>query len=54
MVSGEQAVKTPVTKGRKKNAYMEITQGLTQDNEVILQSSHSLEDGMKVRVLTVK
>ena len=40
----------PVTKGRKKNAYMEITQG----NEVILQSSQSLEDGMKVRVLTVK
>ena len=54
VVSEEQAVKTPVTKGRKKNAYMEITQGLTQDNEVILQSSHSLEDGMKVRVLTVK
>ena len=33
---------------------MEITQGLTQGNEVILQSSQALEDGMKVRVLTVK
>lgn len=54
VVSGNQAAKTPVTKGRKKNAYMEITQGLTQGNEVILQSSQSLEDGMKVRVLTVK
>lgn len=54
VVSGDQAAKTPVTKGRKKNAYMEITQGLTQGNEVILQSSQSLEDGMKVRVLTVK
>ena len=54
MVSGNQAAKMPVTKGRKKNAYMEITQGLTQGNEVILQSSQSLEDGMKVRVLTVK
>lgn len=50
VVSGNQAAKMPVTKGRKKNAYMEITQG----NEVILQSSQSLEDGMKVRVLTVK
>lgn len=54
VVSGDQAAKMPVTKGRKKNAYMEITQGLTQGNEVILQSSQSLEDGMKVRVLTVK
>lgn len=54
VVSGDQAAKTPVTKGRKKNAYMEITQGLTQGNEVILQSSQALEDGMKVRVLTVK
>jgi len=54
VVSGNQAAKMPVTKGRKKNAYMEITQGLTQGNEVILQSSQSLEDGMKVRVLTVK
>jgi len=54
VVSGNQAAKMPVTKGRKKNAYMEITQGLTQGNEVILQSSQSLEDGMKMRVLTVK
>ena len=54
VVSGDQAAKMPVTKGRKKNAYMEITQGLTQGNEVILQSSQALEDGMKVRVLTVK
>ena len=54
VVSGNQAAKMPVTKGRKKNAYMEITQGLTQGNEVILQSSQALEDGMKVRVLTVK
>ena len=47
-------VKTPVTQGRKKNAYMEITQGLEAGSEVVLQSSRNLEDGMKVRVLTVK
>lgn len=47
-------VKTPVTQGRKKNAYIEITQGLEAGSEVVLQSSRNLEDGMKVRVLTVK
>ena len=48
------AVKTSVTQGRKKNAYMEITEGLTEGSEVVLQSSKNLDDGMKVRVLTVK
>lgn len=48
------AVKTPVVRGRKKNAYLEITKGLSQGSEVVYQSSQPLEDGMKVRVLTVK
>lgn len=55
VVAGDgSAVKTPVTQGRKKNAYMEITEGLAEGSEVVLQSSKSLADGMKVRVLTVK
>lgn len=53
-VSDGSAVKTPVTQGRKKNAYMEITEGLAEGSEVVLQSSGPLDDGMKVRVLTVK
>lgn len=54
VVSGDSTVRTAVTQGRKKNAYMEITEGLTQGSEVVFQSSKALSDGMKVRVLTVK
>ena len=55
VVSGDgSAVKTSVTQGRKKNAYVEITEGLAEGSEVVLQSSRNLDDGMKVRVLTVK
>lgn len=55
VVSGDgSAVKTSVTQGRKKNAYVEITEGLAEGSEVVLQSSRNLADGMKVRVLTVK
>lgn len=53
-VSDGAAVKTPVALGRKKNAYMEITDGLSQGSEVVFQTSRPLGDGMKVRVLTVK
>lgn len=51
-VSDGTAVKTPVVQGKKKNAYMEITDGLSQGSEVVFQSSRALLDGMKVRVLT--
>lgn len=54
VVSDGTAVKTPVTEGNKKNAYMEITSGLSKGSEVVLQSSKPLTDGMKVKVLTVK
>lgn len=46
--------KVPVTTGRKKNAYMEITKGLAKGDEAVLQSSNVLTDGAQVRVLTVK
>lgn len=48
------AVKIPITQGRKKNAYMEVKKGLSEGDQVVLQSSQKLEDGSKVRVLTVK
>lgn len=54
VVKNGAAVKTPVTQGRKKNAYMEVTQGLAEGDQVILQSSQELRDGIKVRILTVK
>ena len=54
VVSEGRAVKTAVTQGRKKNAYMEVTEGLTEGSEVVVQSSKELTDGVNVRVLSVK
>lgn len=48
------AVKVPVTLGKKKNAYIEVTQGLSTGDLVILQSSKPLTDGEKISILTVK
>lgn len=53
-VSSNTVTKIPVTQGRKKNAYMEITDGLSKGDEVVFQSSGKLTDGTQVRVLTVK
>lgn len=53
-VKNKTAAKTPITPGRKKNAYIEITQGLTEGDQIILQSSQKLKDGMKVHILTVQ
>ncbi len=47
-------VKTAVTQGKKKNAYMEVTEGLAAGDEVVVQSSNELTDGERVKVLTVK
>lgn len=54
VVSGDSAIKTAVTQGRKKNAYREITAGLEEGSQVVVQSSKALTDGMKVRVLSVE
>lgn len=54
VISDGSAVKKTVTTGRKKNAYMEVTEGLSPGDEVALQSSKPLSSGMKVRVLTVQ
>ena len=48
------AVKVPVTLGKKKNAYIEVTQGLSTGDLVVLQSSKPLTDGEKISILTVK
>ena len=53
-VSDGSIVKTAITEGKKKNAYYEVSQGLSEGDEVVMQSSSPLEDGKKVQVLTVK
>jgi multidrug efflux pump subunit AcrA (membrane-fusion protein) len=53
-VSSGTVEKTAVTEGKKKNAYYEVSQGLSEGDEVVMQSSSPLEDGKKVHVLTVK
>ena len=53
-VSDGSAVRTAITEGRKKNAYYEVSQGLSEGDEVVMQSSSPLEDGKQVHVLTVK
>nr|WP_314465028.1 efflux RND transporter periplasmic adaptor subunit [uncultured Clostridium sp.] len=53
-VSDGSAVKAPVTLGRKKNAYIEVTKGLAAGEQVVLQSSKPLTDGEKISILTVK
>lgn len=53
-VSDGSAVRTAITEGRKKNAYYEVSQGLSEGDEVVMQSSSPLEDGKRVHVLTVK
>lgn len=53
-VSENSAVKAPVTLGKKKNAYIEVTEGLSTGDLVVLQSSKPLTDGEKISILTVK
>lgn len=53
-VSDGSVTKTGITQGRKKNAYLEVLEGLAEGDEVVMQSSRPLEDGEKVQVLTVK
>lgn len=40
-----------VTLGEKRNAYLQITAGLSYGDEVVVQSSGGLQDGDKVRVI---
>ncbi|MDF2887493.1 MAG: multidrug resistance efflux pump [Lacrimispora sp.] len=53
-VSDTSAVKVPITLGKKKNAYIEVTNGLLAGDLVVLQSSKPLTDGEKISILTVK
>ncbi len=48
------AVKQAVTAGSKKNAYVEITKGLTAGDSVIVQNSGTLKDGVPIRIITAE
>jgi len=48
------AVRTAVTQGMKKNAYIEIKEGIKAGENIIIQSSIPLEDGKPVNILIVK
>lgn len=53
-VADGKAVKTAVTPGTKKNAYIEIKEGIKAGEDIIIQSSKPLEDGKPVNILIVK
>lgn len=53
-ISDGNVSKTAVSQGRKKNAYIEVTEGLAAGDEVVMQSSNPLKEGDKVRILSVK
>lgn len=53
-VADGKAVKTAVTPGKKKNAYIEIKDGIKAGEDIIIQSSNPLEDGKAVNILIVK
>lgn len=48
------AEKTQIVTGKRKNAYLEVVEGLTEGDVVVMQSSSTLADGAAVHVLSVK
>jgi RND family efflux transporter MFP subunit len=51
LVREEKAVEVPVTTGRKFNAYLEITSGISDGDKVIDNITDQLKNGIKVKVL---
>ncbi len=51
-VKDGKAQQVTVSVGRRRNAYREITEGLSEGDVVVMQSSAALTDGMPVRVLS--
>jgi RND family efflux transporter MFP subunit len=50
LVKDEKAIEVPVTTGRKFNAYMEITSGISEGDKVIDQITDQIKNGIKVKV----
>lgn len=48
------AKKIRIAAGKRKNAYLEVVEGLTEGDVVVMQSSSALADGAPVHVLSVK
>jgi RND family efflux transporter MFP subunit len=51
LVREEKTVEVPVTTGRKFNAYVEITSGITDGDKVIDKVTDQIKNGIKVKVL---
>jgi RND family efflux transporter MFP subunit len=51
LVREEKAVEVPVTTGRKFNAYVEITSGISDGDKVIDKVTDQIKNGIKVKVL---
>jgi len=50
LVKDEKAVEVPVTTGRKFNAYLEITSGISDGDKVIDKITDQIKNGIKVKV----
>jgi RND family efflux transporter MFP subunit len=50
LVKDEKAVEVPVTTGRKFNAYLEITSGISDGDKVIDNVTDQIKNGVKVKV----
>jgi multidrug efflux pump subunit AcrA (membrane-fusion protein) len=50
-VKDEKAMEVPVTTGRKFNAYIEITSGISDGDKVIDNITDQIKNGIKVKVL---
>ena len=51
LIREEKAVEIPVTTGRKFNAYVEITSGISDGDKVIDNITDQIKNGIKVKVL---
>ena len=51
LVREEKAVEVPITTGRKFNAYVEITSGISDGDKVIDKVTDQIKNGIKVKVL---
>jgi RND family efflux transporter MFP subunit len=51
LVKDEKAFEVPVTTGRKFNAYLEITSGISDGDKVIDKITDQIKNGIKVKVL---
>jgi RND family efflux transporter MFP subunit len=50
LVKDEKAIEVPVTTGRKFNAYLEITSGISDGDKVIDKITDQIRNGIKVKV----